>query len=94
MEYFNTINVIKAILYFGEHTKCKLYRTRLQLMLFYYEKEMFDKMHFKKIDLSDTIFVIDVNGYIGNSTKKEIEYARKYGKEVIFMSEFIKKEGS
>lgn len=77
MEYFNTINVIKSILYFGEHTKCKLYRTRLQLMLFYYEKEMFDK-----------------NGYIGNSTKKEIEYARKYGKEVIFMPEFIKKEGS
>ena len=57
------------------------------------EKEMFDKMHLKKIDLSDTIFVIDVNGYIGNSTKKEIEYARKYGKEVIFMSEFIKKDG-
>lgn len=59
VEYFNTINVIKAILYFGEHTKCKLYRTRLQLMLFYYEKEYY-QCYGKKI--LNGVFLY--NGYI------------------------------
>lgn len=39
------------------------------------QETLFGKIHYKKIDLSDEIFVIDVNGYIGDSTKKEIEYA-------------------
>ncbi len=38
-------------------------------------KEMLDKMHFQKIDMADEIFVINVGGYIGESTKREIEYA-------------------
>lgn len=40
--------------------------------------------HFKKIDLSDAIFVVNVGGYIGESTKREIEYAKKHGKEVLY----------
>lgn len=40
--------------------------------------------HFKKIELSDAILVVNVNGYMGDSTKLEIEYARKMGKEIIF----------
>jgi hypothetical protein len=40
-------------------------------------KEMLDDMHKRKIDMADEIFVINVNGYIGNSTKSEIEYAKK-----------------
>ena len=39
-------------------------------------KEMLDDIHKRKIDMSDEIFVINVGGYIGNSTKSEIEYAR------------------
>ncbi|MFZ0282717.1 MAG: hypothetical protein WAL29_13785 [Bacteroidales bacterium] len=36
-------------------------------------KEMVDDMHLRKIDLSDEIFVINREGYIGSSTRKEIE---------------------
>lgn len=37
--------------------------------------EQMDKLHLKKIDLSNEVFVVNMDGYIGNSTSKEIEYA-------------------
>ena len=43
-----------------------------------------DKIHRKKIDISDAIYVVNIDGYIGDSTKNEIEYALKNGKEVIY----------
>ena len=43
--------------------------------------------HIKKIDLSDAIFVVNKNGYIGNSVKNEIDYAREHGKEVLFLED-------
>lgn len=46
------------------------------------EKDMLDELHKRKIDLSDEIFVINVDGYIGESTKGEIEYARQHGKRI------------
>lgn len=49
-------------------------------------KEMLDDMHKRKIDMSDAIMVIDVDGYIGESTKKEIEYAKSKGKIIYFYS--------
>ena len=48
-------------------------------------KEMLDDMHKRKIDMADEIFVINVDGYIGESTKSEIEYAKKTGKKVTYM---------
>ena len=48
-------------------------------------KEMLDDMHKRKIDMADEIFVINVNGYIGESTKSEIEYANKTGKKVNYL---------
>lgn len=48
-------------------------------------KEMLDDMHKRKIDLADEIFVINVDGYIGSSTKSEIEYAIKTGKKVNYL---------
>ena len=42
-------------------------------------KEMLDDMHKRKIDMADEIFVVNVDGYIGNSTKSEIEYAKSKG---------------
>ncbi len=48
-------------------------------------KEMLDDMHKRKIDLSDEIFVINVGGYIGESTKSEIEYARRTGKKINYL---------
>ncbi|KAA9007298.1 hypothetical protein F4V43_02085 [Paenibacillus spiritus] len=49
------------------------------------EKEMLDNIHFRKIDLADEIFVINVDGYIGSSTKREIEYAKSKGKAVNYL---------
>ncbi|NRU52451.1 hypothetical protein [Clostridium beijerinckii] len=48
-------------------------------------KEMLDDMHKRKIDLADEIFVINVNGYIGSSTRSEIEYAIRTGKQVNYL---------
>lgn len=48
------------------------------------DEDMLDKMHKKKIDISDAIYVVNIDGYIGNSTKNEIEYAKNSGKEVIY----------
>ena len=50
-------------------------------------KAMLDDMHKRKIDLSDEIFVINKNGYIGESTRSEIEYAIKTNKPVKYMEE-------
>lgn len=41
--------------------------------------------HRKKIDLSDAIYVINVNGYIGESASNEIDYAINNGKEVMYL---------
>lgn len=49
------------------------------------EVTILDEMHKQKIELSDAIFVVNINRYIGNSTKSEIEYAKKLGKEVIYL---------
>lgn len=48
-------------------------------------KEMLVDMHKRKIDMADEIFVINVGGYIGDSTKSEIEYATKTGKKVNYL---------
>ena len=48
-------------------------------------KEMLDNMHKRKIDMSDGIFVINVGGYIGDSTRSEIDYAIKNGKTVEYL---------
>ena len=48
-------------------------------------KEMLDDMHKRKIDMADEIYVINVGGYIGESTKSEIEYALATGKKVNYL---------
>lgn len=50
-------------------------------------QEEMDKVvnaHWTKIDISDAIYVVNINGYIGNSTQNEINYAISKGKEVIY----------
>lgn len=51
------------------------------------KKEMLDEMHLRKIDLADEIFVINVDEYIGESTRKEIEYATKQNKQIHYLNE-------
>ncbi len=49
------------------------------------DKKRFDELHLRKIDISDEIFVINVGGYIGESTKREIEYAKKHNLSIIYL---------
>lgn len=48
-------------------------------------KEMLDDMHLRKIDMADEVFVINVGGYIGSSTRAEIAYAMKSGKPIRYL---------
>lgn len=48
-------------------------------------EEKLDKLHKRKIDMSDEVLVLNINGYIGESTKSEIEYAIKNNKKVRFV---------
>lgn len=56
------------------------------------ETLMLGKMHQEKIKLSDAILVVDVNGYIGNATKKEIEFAESLNKEIIYYTDLMKQK--
>lgn len=46
---------------------------------------MLDESHRKKIDLSDAIYVVNVDGYVGPSTSNEIAYAKSKGKQVFYL---------
>ena len=48
-------------------------------------KAMLDDIHKRKIDMADEIFVINKGGYIGESTRSEIEYAKKTYKKINYM---------
>ena len=49
------------------------------------EIDLLGEIHKAKIDISDAIFVVNVDGYVGNAAKREIEYARKKGKEILYL---------
>lgn len=51
------------------------------------EIQLLSKLHYAKIDISDAIYVVNIGGYIGYSTRKEIEYAKLNGKQVIYHEE-------
>ena len=48
------------------------------------------KMHKEKIKVSDAILVVNVDNYIGSSTKSEIEYAKSLNKEILYYTDLIK----
>ena len=48
------------------------------------EKQRLAAAHYRKIDISDGIYVVNIDGYIGASVAAEIEYARKLGKEILY----------
>lgn len=49
------------------------------------EQQILSDLHYNKIEISDAIYVVNVNEYIGNQTSKEIEYAKNLGKEVMYL---------
>ncbi len=50
------------------------------------EKVALDELHKRKIDLADYVLVLDVDGYVGASTRSEIEYATRHGVPVRYLS--------
>ena len=57
----------------------------------YTEEEalMLDKMHKEKIRISDAILVVNIDEYIGNSTKSEIEFAKSLNKEILYFTDLM-----
>ena len=58
-----------------------------------YTKEealMLDKVHKERIRISDAILVVNVDGYIGNSTRSEIEFAKSLNKEILYYTDLLK----
>lgn len=49
------------------------------------------EIHFNKIDKSDIIFILNKNNYIGESTKLEIEYAKKLNKKIVYYTDYIER---
>ena len=49
-------------------------------------KRQLDELHKRKIDLADEILVLNVGGYIGDSTRSEIAYAIEHGKHVRWLT--------
>lgn len=48
-------------------------------------KGQLDELHLHKIDLADEVLILDVDGYIGESTRRELEYARRQRKRIRFL---------
>lgn len=59
------------------------------------EKEalILDRMHKERIKLADAILVVNIDGYIGNSTKTEIEFAKSLNKEIIYYTDLVDIQG-
>ncbi len=51
------------------------------------QKVALDELHKRKIDLADEVFVLNVGGYIGESTRDEIEYAKFIGRPIRYLEE-------
>lgn len=51
------------------------------------EKRQLDELYRRKIDLADEILVLNVGGYVGDSTRGEIEYTLSLGKPVRWLEE-------
>lgn len=48
-----------------------------------------DELHLRKIDLADIVFIVNKDGYIGESTKREIAYAERNGKRIRYLEDVI-----
>jgi hypothetical protein len=51
------------------------------------QKVKLDELHKRKIDLADEVLILNVDGYIGESTLSELEYAKYCGKKIRFLDE-------
>ena len=63
-------------------TPCCMYVDAERTDSFMEHKSQFDKMHFAKIELADEVYIINENGYIGDSTRNELNYALSLHKPI------------
>ena len=49
------------------------------------QKVLLDELHKRKIDLANSILVLNIGGYIGESTRSEIEYAKAHSKKIEYL---------
>ena len=63
---------------------CLLYRDNKDCLT-KKEQNLLTKLHKQRIRMSNAIFVVNVDGYIGNGTASEIEYAKSLGKEILYL---------
>lgn len=54
-------------------------------------RDIVDEVHRRKIDLADTVLIMNIDGYIGESTRSEINYARACGKPIEYVSKLTSK---
>lgn len=47
--------------------------------------DILDELHLRKIDLADEVYIVNIGGYIGEGTSREIKYAESLGKPVKFL---------
>lgn len=85
--------IMKATEYMALQGNCMLsivYPTKSSLDDYTKEEiELLGKMHYERIKISDAILVVNVDNYIGSSTKKEIEFAKSLDKEIIYYTDII-----
>lgn len=79
-------NIVISVGLFGHAGDCEVWDGMAEGTLSE-TKEMLDDMHKRKIDMADSIYVINVGGYIGESTRSEIAYAKAQGKGVRYLVE-------
>lgn len=53
------------------------------------EIDVLNKMHRERIKLADAILVVNVDNYIGSTTKSEIEFAKELNKEIIYYTDLV-----
>lgn len=90
MKYINEmIEIAEKIEFEGNCVLMPLYNPNKTSKDSYTEEEciMLDKAHKERIKLADAILVVNVDGYIGNSTKSEIDFAKDLNKEIIYYSD-------
>lgn len=70
--------IVLSVGWFG-HADGKIYTPTAD------RKAMLDELHKRKIDLADRVLILNVGGYIGYSTRNELQYARQKGKRIVFL---------
>lgn len=70
-------NIVISVGFFGQPSESEVWGKDTIYML--------NDMHKRKIEMADEIYVINKGGYIGTSTKSEIQYAKSVGKGIKYL---------